>query len=108
MKWPRIPVSVGEHGLTDEELAELWHKLIVELLNEEFVNRTHQNRRTYDAGCKGPLCSKAVREHARRRNRTNSPNERYKFIDPILDYWAPIAAERINRVRAKLVEELTA
>lgn len=107
MSWPEVPFDVTEHGLSDEELAELWHALIVELLNTELSGRTHHNRRTYDAGCRGPLCSKSTREYARRRNAT-APNEKYRYIDPILDYWYPVAMQRIHNARESILRELTA
>jgi len=102
---PDVPMSLIDHGLTERELSELWNGLIMELLDEEYSNRTH-NKRTYDAGCRGPLCRKAVREAARRRNR-NAVAEKYLFIDPILECWQPVASERIARVRTRLVQELT-
>lgn len=106
MSWPELPEQFIDHGMSEQELGELWHLLIVELLDEEYMNRSHHNRRTYDAGCKGPLCRKATREASRRRNKT-AVHEKYLYVDPILDYWWPLASERIARVRAKLVEELT-
>jgi len=106
MSVPSLPESLIDHGMTEVELADLWHDLIVELLDNEYVTRTH-NKRTYDAGCRGPLCRKAVREAGRRRFQ-NTVHEKYLFVDPILEYWSPIALERINRLRTKLVQELTA
>lgn len=104
---PKLPSRLHDNGMTDAELSDLWHKLIVELLDTEYAGRTHGSRRTYDAGCKGPLCSKGVREHARRRNSTG-PNVRYKFVDPILEFWTPIATERIASAQRKILSELTA
>lgn len=104
--WPDLPETLVDHGMTEEELGDLWYELIVELIDQEYISRTH-NKRTYDAGCRGPLCRKATREAGRRRNRT-TVHEKYLFVDPILDFWHPIAVERIARVRARLVQELTA
>lgn len=105
--WPDLPDHLIDHGMTEEELGELWYDLVVELSEEKYTNRTH-NSRTYDAGCRGPLCRKSTRENARRRNQSKTVLEKYLFVDPILDYWSPIARERIARIRAKLVQELTA
>jgi hypothetical protein len=104
--WPELPYELIDHGLTDLELAELWKEVVTELADPQFSGRTHNNRRTHDAGCKGPICKKAVREYARRRNST-SANEKYKFVDPILDFWTPIAIARIAEAQAKVVEQLT-
>lgn len=103
---PELPERFIDHGMTEQELGELWHALIVELLDNEYTNRTH-NKRTYDAGCRGPLCRKATREAGRRRHKT-AIHEKYLFVDPILDFWLPLATERIERVRTRLIEELTA
>lgn len=107
MSVPPVPVDLFDHGLTDQELTDLWHQLIVELLDTEFITRTHQNRRTYDAGCKGPLCSKATREHSRRRS-SGQPNERYVYIDSILEAWKPVAEARIAAAQRQILEALTA
>lgn len=107
MSVPTLPEDLIDHGMTDDELADLWHKLVVELLNSQYSGRTHHNRRTYDAGCRGPLCCKSVREYGRRRSQT-SPNEKYKYIDPILDHWKPVAVERIEVAQRAVLEQLTA
>lgn len=107
MSVPDVPFDLRDHGLGNDELAELWQKLVVELLDTRFSGRTHCNRRTYDAGCRGPLCGKAVREHGRRRNQT-TPNEKYRYIDAILEYWRPIAVARIEAAQAAVLRQLTA
>lgn len=33
-----------------------------ELADSQYINRSHYHRKTYDAGCRGPLCSQAVSE----------------------------------------------
>lgn len=108
MSWPALPDELDGHDMTDSELAELWHKLIVELLDTDYIGRTHHNRRTYDAGCKGPLCGKAVREHGRRRQQVQAPSQRYFWIDQIIAYWHPIAVKRISDAQAAVLQKLTA
>jgi hypothetical protein len=106
MMRPNLPTELAGHGLSDEELSELWTTLVMELMNPTYAGRTHQNRRTADAGCKGPLCRKAVREHGRRRMGT-SPNERFKYVDEILTYWHPIAVKRIAEAQADVFKKQT-
>lgn len=106
MSAPNLPLALCGSDLTTAELAELWQKIVVELMNSDYVGRTHGNRRTYDAGCKGPICGKAVREHGRRRTQT-APNERYKYLDPIIDFYWKIAVERIEAAREAMLAELT-
>jgi len=104
---PGLPDELIDCDMLDDELSELWNDLIHELLDESYIGRRHENRRTYDAGCHGPLCRKATREHGRRRASTK-PSERYQTIDAILEFWYPIAAQRIIEVRASILRELTA
>lgn len=106
MALPKLPKELAGHSMTLDELAELWQKIIVELMDTEYMGRTHGNRRTYDAGCKGPICGKAVREHGRRRTQT-APNERYKYLDPIIAFYWTVAVERIDVAREAMLEKLT-
>lgn len=77
------------------ELEELWHDIIKELTEKEYRNRTHGSRRTSEAGCSGPVCSKAVREHGRRRTQAQ-PSERYKYLDPLIDYFCREATRELE------------
>lgn len=51
-----------------------------ELSNPRLANRTHGSRATYALGCRGPLCSIAERDRARRRNelRAHRQNREYR------------------------------
>lgn len=104
---PDLPVDLGDHGMTDDDLAVLWNQMIMEMLDARYAGRTHGNRRTYDAGCGGPLCSKATREYGRRRAKSSTPSEKYKFIDPILDFWRPIAESKIHEAQRAVLAKLT-
>lgn len=104
--WPEPTEELIDHGMTPQELGDLWVGLVEEILDPEYSNRTH-NKRTYDAGCRGPLCRKAAREAGRRRQRSGV-SETYMFVDRLIDYWEPIARERIEALRVKLLEQLTA
>jgi hypothetical protein len=46
----------------------------IELSDPRYKNRTHYHRKTYDAGCRGPLCTTAhsERQHARYVARTGA------------------------------------
>lgn len=108
MGWPQPPDEAMLGPMEDSEIAQLWTDLIQELMDERYAGRVHGNRRTYDSGCKGPLCTKAVRDHARRRQNTGM-SERYRYIDPLLEFWSPIAKARLqtalDAVRVLLVQE---
>lgn len=87
------------------DLETLWKALCKEILDREYVNRTHGNRRTYDAGCHGPACSKASREHVRRRS-GNGASEYYRCHDAIVTYWFPVALARVDELYRNLVDSL--
>lgn len=55
----------------DEELAQA---IIAELLDPEYSNRKHGKRSCANAGCGGPLCSKATRDHVRNLYYARNPN----------------------------------
>lgn len=95
MGWPEPPREEMLGMMDESEISQLWTDLIHELMDDTYAGRVHGNRRTYDAGCKGPLCTKAVRDHARRRQNTGI-SEKYRYIDPLLEFWAPIARARIR------------
>lgn len=102
--YPELPESL-KGTLSKEELDQLWVALLEEIADTEFAGRKHNNRRTYDAGCGGPMCRKAVREHARRRNSTNASN-RYATIDAVLEYWFPHAVELVEWTRKNILSTL--
>lgn len=105
MAIPELPKSLHDHSMSAGDLSSLWQSVIVELMDPEYTGRTHGNRRTYDAGCKGPACSKASREHGRRRTQT-APNERYKYLDPIIDFYTSIATIQIQEARESILSKL--
>lgn len=105
-----LPYPTLPDGLTADQangleisLGHLWLSICEEVCDIEYVNRTHGSRRTYDAGCHGPKCSKGQREHGRRRTSTN-PSEKYKYLDPVIDAWYALAADRYAVARASMLE----
>jgi hypothetical protein len=101
---PELPSNLRVE-ITENDLNELWYDLCAELMDNKFAGRTHGNRRTRDAGCEGPLCRKAVREHGRRRNST-APSARYESLDLLLDTWFPIATARLAQAREKILQQI--
>lgn len=105
---PTLPVKLDEHDLENDELCLLWKSLIFEIMDADYQSRTHGNRRTYDAGCRGPMCGKSVREHGRRRSPDAKSAARYVWIDQIIEFWRPIAEQMIMERFEKIADELTA
>lgn len=103
---PDLPEGVTEDEYSFSDQAALWHLIITELLDEEFAGRTHGNRKTYDSGCKGPICRKAARDHGRRRNQSE-PTDEFKRLDLLIQAWTPVAVGRIVWARENMIKELT-
>ena len=77
------------------ELEDLWYQIVKELTHREYRNRTHGSRRTAEAGCSGPMCKKAVREHSRRRVQ-GQPSEKYKYVDKLIEYFSAEATQQLE------------
>lgn len=102
---PGVPDALRPPYNSGINLDALWFELCMELADVKLMGRTHGNRRTYDAGCSGPMCIKATREHSRRRTQSKASGK-YYWIDPILDVWYPIALERLREAQAKLLGQM--
>lgn len=59
--------------MTQIDHRALMAEMNVEIADERFATRTHGKRATYDVGCRGPLCRKALRDAARRTYAERSP-----------------------------------
>jgi hypothetical protein len=111
---PGVPFDIFQ--LTDDEpdltfglrCDELWSEIMNELLDQRFYKRAHHNTGTYDQGCRGPLCRKALREHSRRKapaETTLLVNED-RIYDPILEYFHTIMKFRIKRYQQEILKEV--
>ena len=87
------------------DLEKVWKGMCKELLDRNFFNRSHGGKRLYDAGCRGPLCSKDAREVMRNRNGFSSSNY-YVYCDAIMAYWLPEAIKRINIAYQEMIDSL--
>lgn len=94
--------SLDEIDILDfpAQLEKLWEEILVELAQPKWIGRAH-NRGTYDQGCRGPLCRKAVRENTRRKRDPEDilPELTYRHLDPIMEYYQMIAKLRLERYR---------
>lgn len=77
---PEVPEVVYDF-FTSEEVTLLWKEFVYEATSTEYGNRTHGNPRTYNAGCHGPRCSRAILElNAAARGGSNSRKSQAKFL----------------------------
>ena len=103
--YPELAAQLIPDSELEIDLEALWKTLCKEILDRKYVSRTHGNRRTYDAGCRGPACAKASREHVRRRT-GNRPSTYYAAHDAIVAYWYPVALARVDELYRNLVDSL--
>lgn len=89
------------------ELEQLWHDILLELTDKRFVNRTHGNPRTAEAGCSGPICRKGRREFSRRRRGNSRPQTRFLLLDPIIDYFKVQASASLAEAEKEVLSRLS-
>lgn len=114
LKCPDIPRDIFDLSLDDADLtynlrcAELWDEVSAEVLNQEYFKRSHQNVGTYDKGCRGPLCRKALREHPRRKSPAGGALllREERVYDPVLEYFHVVIKHRIRLVQQSILKEL--
>lgn len=112
---PSIPFEIFSLALEDPDLtynlrcAEIWKDVCDELLAPEYKARSHHNVGTYDAGCKGPLCRKAHREHPRRRSPSGVLIQvrEERIYDPVLEYFHTVLKHRIRKQQTLLLKEIS-
>lgn len=111
---PQIPLEIFSLSVDDPDLSyharcsELWIEVLTELQDEEYAKRSHHNVGTYDQGCRGPLCRKALREHPRRKapHGVTLQVREERVYDPVLDYFHTICKHRIRKYQQQLLQEL--
>lgn len=111
---PEIPLAIFNLALEDADLtyndrcSELWNEVILEVLDHEYLKRSHHNVGTYDQGCRGPLCRKALREHPRRKAGNSSAYQlrEERLFDPVLEYFHVIIKHRVRTARQSILANL--
>lgn len=112
---PAIPLQVLPTGFMrnltfDMVTDDLWEDVLAEVCDEEYLTRLHHNVGTYDKGCRGPLCRKALREHPKRRTPTGfsglNPREE-RLYDPVLEFFHTVAKFRLKQYQQEVYKELT-
>lgn len=96
--------KTGDESIAEElegRITVLIGQVLFELSDEMYRNRTHNSRKLYDEGCKGPLCLKAERDRSRKRYQKGNPgasrNRRKSQIDDaVLNYICEQYRQRIN------------
>jgi hypothetical protein len=83
----------------------VWQAVCRELVDPDYKNRSHHNPKTYNVGCRGPLCRKAIRDYAGRRGNT-STKSRYALVNPLLMFYMQEAQDQIAAHEAQTLEKL--
>jgi hypothetical protein len=113
---PEVPTDIFNVALDDADLTytlrceELWSEVVIEVLDREFTKRAHHNVGTYDQGCHGPLCRKALREHPRRKSPAGTALQlrEERIYDPVLEYFHTVIKHRVRAAQQALLKELNA
>lgn len=111
---PDIPGAIFNLALDDADLtyhgrcAELWVEVVKEVRDEAYLGRAHHNTGTYDRGCRGPLCIKALRENPRRRTAAGNPLQlrEERIYDPVLEYFHTVAKHRIRTKQQEIIRDI--
>ena len=111
---PEIPYEIFSLSIEEPDLTyhgrckDLWDEVVEELCDELYSKRSHHNVGTYDQGCRGPLCRKALREHPRRKapHGIKLQVREERVYDPVLDYFHTVMKHRIRNYQQQLLQEL--
>ena len=109
-EYPELP---PELGITDPEilteLPELWREVCEELLVPMWRRRSHLHRKTYESGCRGPLCRKANRDFVYRTSEEEFiPRNKARRFDTVLMFFMVEAQHRIEEEEARMLEKILA
>ena len=113
---PEVPAAIFNVALDDADLTynlrcgELWEEVVTEVLDRDYLKRAHHNVGTYDQGCHGPLCRKALREHPRRKSPAGTALQlrEERIYDPVLEYFHTVIKHRIRAAQQEILKELNA
>lgn len=108
---PKIPIGITVYFPKEfepgcDELESIWADVVAELTEVNFRDRVHGSRRTREAGCVGPLCLKATREHSRRRFESR-PIGKYVWLDPLLEFFEQDARAQIELHEEQIKQALS-
>lgn len=92
---------LDENLVTLSTLDLLWYEIIIEVLKGEQGIHDHHKISNYTRGCRGPLCTKARRDHARisaerSGKKPNAKRSEYDVTDPFTEYYYLVLKTRIT------------
>lgn len=111
---PEVPRAIFNVALDDADLSyhlrceELWAEVTSEVLDGTYTKRAHHNVGTYDQGCRGPLCRKALREHPRRKSPAGTTLQlrEERIYDPVLEYFHVVIKHRVRAAQQEILINL--
>lgn len=102
MSYPTLPFKLPEGPPID--LEEVWLEVMEELTEYKYRNRTHHNPKTYNVGCRGPLCRKALRDYSGRHGA--KPWPQHRVLNPVLIFFMGEAKKLIAQDEAEKFSRL--
>ncbi|SRR6266540_1728715 len=111
---PDIPLDIFNLSLEDADLTyhlrcqELWVEVYEEVMDSDYSGRQHHTTGTYDVGCQGILCRKAVRDNPRRKIKSVTPYQirEDRIYDPVIEYFHIVIKHRIRTLQQKILKEI--
>ena len=111
---PNVPKEIFDLAQEDADLTyhmrceELWEEVVAEVLDHDYLKRSHHNVGTYDQGCRGPLCRKALREHPRRKSPAGTVLQlrEERIYDPVLEYFHVVMKHRVRVAQQNILKDL--
>lgn len=88
-----------------KELISMWVECVEEYFDESYAKRTHHNARTYQHGCRGPLCTAANRAQTRSRH-GHVATGKFAILDPIIEHFFDTIQHEEQRSQSGLMESL--
>lgn len=106
--YPTIPYDLlcNDELMKSVDLESVWRDVCEELTDPPYRNRSHHNPKTYNVGCRGPLCRKAIRDYMRRDRVNSSTQSRYALVNPLLMFYMKEALAQIAAHEAQVLEKL--
>lgn len=111
---PEVPTAIFNVAGDEADLTyhfrceELWLEVVEEVLDPDYTKRAHHNVGTYDQGCRGPLCRKALREHPRRKSPAGGALQlrEERIYDPVLEYFHIVIKYRVRTAQQEILSNL--
>jgi hypothetical protein len=101
---PVVPFDLLPKSFPDDfelECKKLWEEVVEEMTDEDYYWQAHYKKSTFESGCRGPVCSKYIRDASRSRPRSTGLHRfrEVRIYDPIIDFYKIVALKRVSELK---------